>query len=175
MKTETVPIESISPDPANARKHGPKNIESIKSSLRRFGMQKPIVVDSNNIVRAGNGTLEAAKALGWKQISIVRSDLANSEMTAFALVDNRTSELAEWDDDILAAELGGLKEDGFDLDELGFDEKDMAKMLGEELPNDLSLGDEKWMIVVTCNNEAHQLHLLEKFKGENLACRALVG
>ena len=64
MQTELVDINSVSLDPSNARVHPEKNLEAIKSSLRRFGQQRPIVIDQNNIVRAGNGTLAAALALG---------------------------------------------------------------------------------------------------------------
>ena len=109
MKTETVKIETIQFDPANARRHGEKNLAAIKSSLARFGQQKPIVVDANGVCRAGNGTLAAAKALGWKEIAIVRSPLAGAEATAYAIADNRSAELAEWDDDVLAQTLAALQ------------------------------------------------------------------
>lgn len=178
LAVETVDIASLSPDPANARLHNAKNIEAIKASLRRFGQQKPIVVDRSNVVRAGNGTLAAALALGWKQISIVRSELAGSEMTAYAIADNRTAELAEWDDDALAAELGSLKEDGIDLADMGFDEKELDRLLGESPGDDDAgdveqLGDEKFMVLVTCKSEAEQAELLERFAGEGLECKAL--
>jgi ParB family chromosome partitioning protein len=126
MKTETVLIDSITFDPANVRRHGEKNLAAIKASLNRFGQQKPIVVDADGVVRAGNGTLAAAKALGWKEIKVVRSTLAGSEATAYAIADNRTAELAEWDDDALSQTLAALQiedEDlavatGFDADEI---------------------------------------------------------
>ena len=109
MKIETVPIDSVSFDPANVRRHPERNLATIKASLLRFGQQKPIVVDAAGVVRAGNGTLAAAKALGWKEIRIVRSSLAGSEATAYAIADNRTAELAEWDDDALAQTLAALQ------------------------------------------------------------------
>lgn len=126
MKTEVVPIDSLQFDPANVRKHGEKNLATIKASLSRFGQQKPIVVDANGVVRAGNGTLAAMKALGWKEVAIVRSTLGGSEATAYAIADNRTAELAEWDEDALAQTLAALQiEDddlaiasGFDLKEI---------------------------------------------------------
>lgn len=108
MKAESVAISSLSPDPANVRKHPQRNIETIVASLKRFGQQKPIVVDVKGIVRAGNGTLEAAKLLGWTEISIVRSNLIGPEATAYAIADNRTSELAEWDEDGLVAILNSM-------------------------------------------------------------------
>ena len=129
MKTETVSIDSLVFDPANVRKHPEKNLATIKASLLRFGQQKPIVVDANGVVRAGNGTLMAAKALGWKEIAIVRSSLGGSEATAYAIADNRTAELAEWDEDALSQTLAALQ---IESDELavatGFDLKDIEAL-----------------------------------------------
>lgn len=126
MQIETVKVSSLIPDPANVRKHPEKNLLAIKGSLARFGQQKPIVVNHKNIVVAGNGTLEAAKSLGWTEIKIVRSDLSGSMATAFAIADNRTSELAEWDDSLLSLQLDALKHDGFDLDDIGFGDFDFS-------------------------------------------------
>jgi ParB-like chromosome segregation protein Spo0J len=132
MKIETVKIDSLSLDPANARKHDDRNMETIAGSLRRFGQQTPIVVDKSNVVRAGNARLEAAKRIGWDTIQIVRTELTSSDAIAYAIADNRTSELAEWDDDILAAQLQGLlTEDEALLDAAGFDEDELAKLLNE--------------------------------------------
>jgi hypothetical protein len=135
MKVQTVPIDSVHADPANVRKHPQQNVDAIKASLVRFGQQKPIVVDASGVVRAGNGTLEAAKALGWKKIAIVRSELVNSEATAFSIADNRTSELAEWDDAGLAETLQSLKDEDFDMAAVGFTSDDMDELL-ERLAND---------------------------------------
>jgi hypothetical protein len=142
MKYETVKVADLSNDPANARKHGEKNIATIVASLRRFGQQKPIVVDSSGVVRAGNGTLEAAKHLGWDTIEIQRTELTSSDAIAYAIADNRTSELAEWDDDILAAQLQGLlTEDEALLDAAGFDEDELAALL-DELTGDGTTGSD---------------------------------
>ena len=130
MKVEKVNIADISHDPANARKHGTKNIDTIVASLRRFGQITPIVIDSSGIVRKGNGTLEAARLLGWDSIDAIRTELKGSEATAYAIADNRTAELAEWDDDILAATLQGLvTDDEALLAAAGFDEDELAKLL----------------------------------------------
>jgi len=120
MKLETVGIETLSPDPANVRKHGQRNMDAIKASLRRFGQQKPIVVDAKGIVLAGNGTLAAARELGWREIQIVRTELTGSQATAFGIADNRSAELAEWDEK-LADVLASLKAEDFPLEGIGFD------------------------------------------------------
>jgi ParB-like chromosome segregation protein Spo0J len=129
MHIESVPIDSVLPDPANVRTHSERNLAAIKASLSRFGQQKPIVVDGNGIVRAGNGTLAAAKALGWTSVNIVRTALVGSEATAYAIADNRTGDPevgSLWDNGALAETLAALKAEdadlavctGFTLDEL---------------------------------------------------------
>jgi hypothetical protein len=115
-----LPIDSLHEDPDNARTHNERNLSAIKSSLAHFGQQKPIVVDDKGCVIAGNGTLVAAKALGWTTIAAVRSTLVGeSSKRAYALADNRTAELAEWDYDALSAALVMLGE-GADRDATGF-------------------------------------------------------
>ena len=99
MELETVAIESLTLDPNNARKHSKKNLDTITASLVRFGQRKPLVVH-RGVVLAGNGTLEAARSIGWTDIEVtyVPDDWDNDTAKAYALADNRSSELAEWDD-----------------------------------------------------------------------------
>ena len=123
MNVETVPLTSLTPDPLNARKHNRRNIDAIKASLSKFGQRKPIVVTNDGTVIAGNGTLEAATSLGWKEISIARAPEEWDENTvrAYALADNQTGALAEWDEKILNTALEDLTSEGWDIAELGFD------------------------------------------------------
>jgi len=121
MNFETISVADLSLDPSNVRKHSRRNLDAIKASLRKFGQQKPIVVDAKGIVLAGNGTLTAAKELGWTEIQIVRTELAGVEATAFAIADNRTAELAEWEEDKLNAVLKSLQDEGFELVDVGFE------------------------------------------------------
>jgi ParB-like chromosome segregation protein Spo0J len=134
MQVERKNISELSNDPANARKHDDRNISAIVGSLRRFGQQKPIVIDSAGVVRAGNGTLEAARQLGWLEIDCVVTDLEGSDAIAYAIADNRTSELASWEEDILAAQLQGLlTDDEALLEAAGFDEDELAAMLKDNI------------------------------------------
>jgi len=132
MQIEKRSVSELSNDPANARKHNERNIQAILGSLRRFGQQKPIVIDSSNVVRAGNGTLEAARQLGWETIDCVVTALKGSDAISYAIADNRTAELAEWDDDVLAAQLNGLLADDDELlDAAGFTEEELAALLAD--------------------------------------------
>ena len=127
MLSESVSISDLLLDPANVRKHDAKNIEAVKGSLTRFGQQKPIVVNAKGVVVAGNGTLVAARSLGWKSINVVRTGLEGSEATAYAIADNRTAELAEWDDEALTAQLSALQIENEDLLEAaGFSEAELT-------------------------------------------------
>lgn len=133
LQALAVPIASLHPDPANARKHNDKNLDAIKASLAKFGQRKPVVVQREGmIVRAGNGTLAAAKALGWTEVAAVVLDDDNATASQFAIADNRTAELAEWDNETLATLLDGMDEQDQEL--LGFDADDMKQLLGELTP-----------------------------------------
>jgi len=123
LRIESVLISSLSFDTTNARRHDAKNLASIEGSLRLFGQRKPIVVTGANVVVAGNGTLEAAKSLGWSEISVVRipNDWTAEQVKAYALADNRTAELAEWDAKVLADQLIELDAVGWDVAEFGFE------------------------------------------------------
>lgn len=129
-----VPIADLHPDPSNARKHDDKNIEAIIGSLHRFGQRIPIVVQRQGmVVRAGNGRLEAAKRMGWTHLAAVVVDESSVEATAYAIADNRTAELAEWDDETLAALLQSLPEDV--LPASGFDDDDLKELLNTLTPD----------------------------------------
>jgi hypothetical protein len=141
MQVEILPLDALHVDPANARRHPARNLDAIKASLARFGLQKPIVIDANNVVRAGNGTLEAARALGWETIACVRTSLRGVEAVGYSLADNRTPELAEWDDAGLAEVLRGLQsEPDFDLAAVGFADDEVDALLRRS--GDETLGEE---------------------------------
>lgn len=138
MASETVAIADLTCDPANVRRHGERNLEAIKASLVRFGQQKPIVVDKDGVVIAGNGTVQAARILGWDTVDVVRSNLIGAERTAYAIADNRSAELAEWDSEALAETLAALQNDE-SIDELvaGFDANEIQRLIDEQLGGDV--------------------------------------
>ena len=121
MQVEELEVSSLIFDPNNARTHDEKNLNAIKGSLAKFGQQYPIVIDDKNVVLSGNVRLEAAKDLGWKTIKVVRSDLkTETEKVGYKLADNQSAILADWDMDVLGSELHALREDGFEIEDIGF-------------------------------------------------------
>lgn len=132
MNIERVPLSTIQQDPANVRLHGPRNLDAVKASLKKFGQQKPIVVDMKGIIIAGNGTYRAAVELGWTEIDIVKTPLDGAMAQAYAIADNRSAELAEWDYKGLGAMLRGLGENGINLEELGWAKHELEPLLQAE-------------------------------------------
>lgn len=174
MNIEKLEIESVKFDPNNARTHSEKNLVAIANSLNTFGQRKPIVVTSNNVVVAGNGTLEAALRLGWTEINVVRvpDDWTEDQIKAFALADNRTAELASWDTDVLLSQLDELKIDNWDIDDLGF--QDFAIKEPKETNTDTQDIGERYEVVIECKDENEQTALLLRLSEEGLKVRAIV-
>ena len=128
-----ISIAQLSLDPKNARKHSARNLEAIAASLLKFGQRKPLVVH-RGVVLAGNGTLEAARSLGWTEIEVseVPLDWDNDTAKAYALADNRTAELAEWDESELAKQLLELQDADWNIEELGFEVPALSDIDGDK-------------------------------------------
>lgn len=142
MKTIQTKISKLKLDDNNARKHSKRNLDSIKLSLEKFGQQKPIVVNESGVIVAGHGTAVAAKELGWKTLDTVVTSLESNMQDAYAIADNRTAELAVWDDEALANTLKALRNDkGFDELVAGFSEQEIDDILDGGWSKDKSLLD----------------------------------
>jgi ParB/RepB/Spo0J family partition protein len=110
LRDLAIPVADLTPDPQNARRHSEQNLDAIEASLKQYKFREPIVVQKQGmIVRAGNGRLEVAKRLGWRHIPAIVVDEDDVAAQAFAIADNRTAELAEWDEANLAAVLSDLR------------------------------------------------------------------
>lgn len=117
--SETIPINSISPHPANARRG---DVDAIAESLNYHGQYKPIVVNKRtNEILAGNHTYKAAKRLKWGKIAVVWVDVDETTARKILLADNRTNDLAHYDETALInliSELPDLEGSGFTAEEL---------------------------------------------------------
>ncbi len=127
MTVERLSIAVLTPDPENARTHDDANVRVIAGSLEQFGQRKPIVITADNVIVAGNGTVRAAQSLGWSDIDAVRvpADWSDMKVKAFALADNRTAEMAEWNVTVLDEQLQALTFDGFEISAFGFDSQEL--------------------------------------------------
>lgn len=135
FEVKIVAVSKLTNDPANPRKHNDKNIQAIAASLKEFGQQRPIVVTSDGIVVAGNGTLDAAKSLGWSEIAVHELPFDDLERArAYAIADNRAGDLSSWDEQVLYGSLSSL--DDSLLESTGFnfsDLDDLERMLNKDV------------------------------------------
>jgi len=138
LRSLALPISELTPDPKNARLHNDKNIAAVKASLDRFGMRSALVAQRSGeqlVVRVGNGRLQAAKELGWTHLPVMVCEEGDEEAMAFALADNKTAQLAEWDPDGLHAVFEELGSIGDDLLEVtGFSTKEIDNLLTAMAP-----------------------------------------
>ena len=130
-KIERRSLESLIPLATNARTHSEEQVAQIAASMREWGWTTPILVDESNLIIAGHGRLQAARRLGLTEVPVmVARGWTEAQKRAYALADNQLALNAGWDDELLKLELDGLKEWGFDLGLLGFDNLD-ALMAGK--------------------------------------------
>jgi len=111
----------IKPYLKNAKKHPKKQVEQIANSIKRFGMNQPIVVDKDGVIIVGHGRYEAIKHLGLDlkpEWVVKKEDLTPEEVNAYRLADNKLNE-SDWDMDLVIEELKGLDEELLEL--TGFD------------------------------------------------------
>lgn len=121
MNIEWMKPGDLTPYPANAKLHPPAQVDHIANSIKAFGWQQPIVVDSENVVIIGHGRLLAAKQLMLDTVPVVRAtDLTEDQVNALRLADNKTNE-SEWDFGKLEEELAALDIAGVDMSMFGFE------------------------------------------------------
>lgn len=120
MKIRDVPIDQVVPYDRNPRRNE-EAVPGVAESIREFGWQQPIVVDADMVVIIGHTRLKAARLLGLDVVPIhVADDLPPEKVQALRLADNKVGERAEWDEDMLIAELRELSEAGLDPTMSGF-------------------------------------------------------
>jgi DNA modification methylase len=135
-------VETLVPYARNPR-NNTAAIDAVKASIAEFGFRQPIVADEKMVVIVGHTRLEAAKQLGLKTVPVhVAEGLTPAQAKAYRIMDNRSHENAEWDDELLRLEFGDLKLDDFDLALTGFVSDELDKLLGAEQIEGLTDPDE---------------------------------
>lgn len=179
-KIQWRPIGDVHPYPNNPRNNDDA-VEYVANSIREFGWQQPIVVDTDSTIIAGHTRLKAAKMLGMETVPVVVADnLTPAQVNAYRLADNKVAEAATWDMEALAVELEGLEVD-FDMTMFDFDAGISIDGFGEdfELPD----GEAPEFKTVSLHMTAEQYELFEEMQeqvdvsGEdgNMAARQVCG
>jgi hypothetical protein len=132
LKLEMVKLESISPHPKNSREHSQDNLEAIKRSLQKFGQVTPLVVGRMNFILKGCGTWQAMREINMQDVKILRVKLTPEQELAYALADNKTGDLSEFNFQGVADILKELQAGGFDLEATGFASFEIEPLLEAE-------------------------------------------
>ena len=135
MKITDIATDILIPYEDNPRKND-QAVDNVANSIREFGFKVPIVIDASGVVIAGHTRLKAAKKLGLETVPcIVADDLTEEQVKAFRLADNKVSEAAQWDEDLLRKELDEII--GIDMSDFGFEIPDI------DIPDTGYYGDER--------------------------------
>lgn len=137
LAVEYRPLDSLVPYARNARTHSEAQVAEIAGSIREFGFTNPVLIAEDGTLIAGHGRVLAARLLGMDTVpTITLTGLSDSQRRALVLADNRIALNAGWDEALLSLELTDLKEAGFDLGTLGFEDGELDRLLagteGEE-------------------------------------------
>lgn len=173
MEIEVKSIDDIKPYENNPRNNDDA-VDAVANSIKEFGWQQPIVVDIGGVIIAGHTRYKAAQKLGLKTVPVVvAKDLSEEQVKAYRLADNKSGELATWDDELLEDELVGI--DDIDMAGFGFDDSD--KEINDEADVDsIDLSDnveEKFELKVECQDEKSLEDLYDRLQKEGYTCNIL--
>ena len=172
METITKKVSELIPYVNNPRNNDDA-VDAVASSIKNFGFKVPIVVDSNNEIINGHTRLKAAKKLGLEIVPvIVADDLTPEQIKAFRLADNKVGEIATWDDEMLAIELGELSEIDFDMMEFGFEIEDLNGNIENQDDNtEPATINEKMVIIIEADSDEELENYFERLNEEGYPCR----
>lgn len=129
MQITQVSLDKLIPYAGNPRKND-QAVEQVASAIKRFGFRVPVLAKSDGSLIDGHLRIKAAKKLKLAEVpAIICDDLSDADIKALRISINRMADLAEWDTELLAAELEGLKEVGIGSDDVGFTDE-LLKELG---------------------------------------------
>jgi 16S rRNA G966 N2-methylase RsmD len=132
-------VTELIPYVKNSRTHSDDQVAQIAASIKEFGWTNPILVDGSNGIIAGHGRLLAARKLGYTEVPTIElTDLTETQKKAYIIADNRLALNAGWDNEMLTIELNDLLADGFALELLGFDPKELDALLEPEVVEGLT-------------------------------------
>src|SRR6202163_3060860 len=133
QRIELWPVDKLIPFARNPRIHSEAQVTQIAASIAEFGFNNPILVDTKAGIIAGHGRLLAARKLHLAEVPVIVLDhLTEAQKRAYVLADNQLALNAGWDEEILRSELAALQEEDFNLDLMGFEDEELARLLAEQ-------------------------------------------
>lgn len=175
---EMLAVSELKPYSKNARTHSKAQVEQIAASIREFGWTNPVLIKDDLTIIAGHGRVMAAKSMGQTEVPCIRlSHLTDTQARAYVIADNKLAIEAGWDDETLGAELTGLLEDSFNVGLLGFSQSEIDALTGKAeaaAPDEGIDYQEKFSVLVECDDETHQATVFDNLSGQGLRCKVLV-
>ena len=162
-------LADIKPYEKNPRKND-NAVDEVANSIKEFGFKVPIVIDKDNVIVCGHTRYKASKKLGLEVVPcVIADDLTEEQIKAYRLADNKVSELAEWDIDLLGEELDGIFD--IDMSDFGFDLSEDEEEQPTERKDLSDKVGETYEVIIECDSEEQQAEIYERVRKEGLSCR----
>lgn len=166
MNVEYWKINDVKPYENNPRINEDA-VEATANSIKQFGWKQPIVVDKDGVIIVGHTRLKAAQAIGCRTVPVVvAKDLSYKKADAYRLADNKTGELAKWDNDMLDQELDQIG-DSVDMEQFGFELSEPEEQLPEE-PVD---AEETFQLTLSFNSETDLAKAYKELSSQGYDCK----
>lgn len=161
IQIEHIPISQLKPNPRNPRVNDDA-VDAVARSIASFGFNSPVITDADLNVAAGHTRIKAAQKLGMTEVPVIRvPGLVGSKFSGFAIADNRTAEIADWDKDLLAQLVAELNLDiDFNLTDLGFSDKELTEILDLSFEDDTNKEDDAPPLPETPTTQVGDLYVL---------------
>jgi ParB-like chromosome segregation protein Spo0J len=173
---EMWPLADVKRYANNPRVNDPA-VDAVAKSIAEFGFNNPIQVDATGTIIAGDTRYLAAQKLRLSHVPVIpQRSMSAAQVRAYRIADNKTGELATWDDALLLAELNALSEQRFDLSLLGFDDDELVSLMA---PADAAADPAEvevppsFQVAVECADEADQKAVYDLLTGKGYKCRVL--
>ena len=175
-------LNDIIPYANNPRNNDGDAVDKVASSIKEFGFNVPLVLDKENVIICGHTRYKAAKKLKLNDIPCIYAEhLTPAQVKAYRIADNKVSEYATWNDDILAIEFEQLQELDFDTDLTGFCVSEVIDILNVEDESkqepDISEANfnykEQYGVIVMCDNEDHQEKVYNELIEQGYTCKVV--
>ena len=161
-------VSELKLNPNNPRKNDDA-VDVIAKSIEKYGFKNPLIIDENNVVWCGNTRLKASKKLKLKEVPcIVASDLKEEQIRELALIDNKSSEIADWDYDLLKEELFKLDMSDFNLDWNIEEKEELNEIERKDLSETIK---EQFELVIDCDNEEGLEQLYNELTERGYKCK----
>jgi ParB-like chromosome segregation protein Spo0J len=165
---ERWPIERLLPYAKNARLHTPEQVAQVAAAIREWGWTMPVLVAEEGEIIAGHARVLAAHRLKLREVpTVVARGWSGAQQRAYRIADNKLSENAAWDDELLAAEIAELGD--FDIALTGFSREELKRL--SSAPVDETM----WFVIVECRDEDQQTELITRLLAEGIKVKGVVG